>query len=169
MLRNVGLQSKIFWACLLALPFRHKWRNKCLKRGNESGIAGGPKRARFGGAGICWVCRSQWPRGLRRRSATACLLRLWVRIPPGAWTFVCCKCLVLSGRCLCDELITRPEESYRLWCFVVCDLETSWMRWPWPTGGCRTKIKNKLGLLYSNSVWWKGNLKILKIIQRDGI
>jgi len=31
----------------------------------------------------------------------------------------------LSGRGLCDELITRPEESYRLCCFVVCDLETS--------------------------------------------
>jgi len=32
---------------------------------------------------------------------------------------------VLSGRGLCDELITCPEESYRLWCVVVCDLETS--------------------------------------------
>jgi hypothetical protein len=32
---------------------------------------------------------------------------------------------VLSGRSLCDELITRPEESCRLWCIVVCDLETS--------------------------------------------
>jgi hypothetical protein len=42
---------------------------------------------------------------------------------------------VLSGRCLCEELITRPEESYRLCCVVVCDLETSWMRGPWPTGG----------------------------------
>ena len=31
---------------------------------------------------------------------------------------------MLSGRGLCDELITRPEESYRLWCVVVCDLET---------------------------------------------
>jgi len=30
----------------------------------------------------------------------------------------------LSGRGLCDELITRPEESYRLWCVVVCDLDT---------------------------------------------
>ena len=49
--------------------------------------------------------------------------------------FVCCDCFVLSGRGLCDELITRPEESYRLWCVVVCDLETSWMRSPWPTGG----------------------------------
>jgi len=32
---------------------------------------------------------------------------------------------VLSGRGLCDELITRPEESYRLCCVVECDLETS--------------------------------------------
>jgi len=31
----------------------------------------------------------------------------------------------LSGRGLCDELITRPEESHRLCCVVVCDLETS--------------------------------------------
>ena len=38
---------------------------------------------------------------------------------------VCCECCVLSGRGLCDELITRPEESYRLWRVVVCDLETS--------------------------------------------
>ena len=39
--------------------------------------------------------------------------------------FVYCECRVLSGRGLCDELITRPEESYRLCCVVVCDLETS--------------------------------------------
>ena len=70
-----------------------------------------------------YICRSQWPRGLRRRSAATRLLRSWVRIPPGAWMFVCCECCVLSGRGLYDELITRPEESYRLWCFVVCDLE----------------------------------------------
>jgi hypothetical protein len=38
---------------------------------------------------------------------------------------VCCECCVLSDKGLCDELITRPEESYRLWCVVVCDLETS--------------------------------------------
>ena len=56
--------------------------------------------------------RSQWPRGLRRMSVAARLLRLWARIPPGAWMFVCCECCVLSGRGLCDGLITRPEESY---------------------------------------------------------
>jgi len=49
---------------------------------------------------------------------------------------VCCECCVLSGRGLCDELITRPEEeSYRIWCVAVCDLETSGMRWPWPVLG----------------------------------
>jgi hypothetical protein len=41
----------------------------------------------------------------------------------------------------CDELITRPEQSCRLWCVVVCDLETSWMMRPWPTGSCRVKNK----------------------------
>ena len=43
---------------------------------------------------------------------------------------------MLSGSGLCDELITRPEESYRLWCVVGCDLETSQRR-PGPTQGCR--------------------------------
>jgi len=33
--------------------------------------------------------------------------------------FVRCEYCVLSGRGLCDELITRPEESYRLWCVGV--------------------------------------------------
>ena len=34
------------------------------------------------------LCRSHWPRGLRRGSAAAHLLGLWVRIPPGAWMSV---------------------------------------------------------------------------------
>jgi hypothetical protein len=64
--------------------------------------------------------RSQWPRVLRRRSAAAHLLRLWVRIPPGGMVVCCERCV--SGGGLCDELITRPEES-RLWWVVVGDLE----------------------------------------------
>jgi hypothetical protein len=52
---------------------------------------------------------------------------------------VCCEYCVLSGRGLGDELITRQEESYRLWCVVACDLETSLIRRPLPTGGCRAK------------------------------
>jgi hypothetical protein len=50
--------------------------------------------------------------------------------------FICCECCVLSGRGLCDELITRPVESYRMWCVVVCDLATPQRR-PSPTQGCR--------------------------------
>jgi hypothetical protein len=33
---------------------------------------------------------------------------------------VCLLCFVSSGRGLCDELIARPEASYRLWCVAVC-------------------------------------------------
>ena len=36
--------------------------------------------------------------------------------------------MCLSGRGLCDGLITRPGESYRLWCVLVCDHETSGIR-----------------------------------------
>jgi len=41
----------------------------------------------------------------------------------------------LSGRGLCDELITRPEESYGLCCVVVCDLETT------VVGASRLRVK----------------------------
>jgi hypothetical protein len=37
------------------------------------------------------------------------------KIPPGAWMSVRCECCVLSGRGLCDELVPRPEKSYRMW------------------------------------------------------
>ena len=47
-----------------------------------------------------------WGRGLDSRRGHGCL------------SVVCC-----AGRGLCDGLITRPEESYRLRCVVVCDLE----------------------------------------------
>ena len=55
--------------------------------------------------------KPQWLSVLRRRSEVARLLRLWVRIPPATWMSLCCECCVcvLSGRGLCDELITRYE------------------------------------------------------------
>ena len=53
--------------------------------------------------------------------------------------YVCCECCVLSRRGLCDELITRPEESYRLWRVVVCDLETSKEGIKSPLKGCEYK------------------------------
>ena len=60
------------------------------------------------------VVIAQQPLGLRRTAAATRLLGLRVRIPPAAWMSVCCECCVLSGRGLCVELITRPEDSYRL-------------------------------------------------------
>ena len=33
-----------------------------------------------------------------------------------SWISVSFECCVLSGRGLCVGLITRPEESYRVWC-----------------------------------------------------
>ena len=68
-------------------------------------------------------------------TAAIWLMGSWFRIPLKACVGVSCVCCVLSGRGLCDGLITRPEESYRMWFFVVCDLGTSWVRRPWPTGG----------------------------------
>ena len=61
--------------------------------------------------------------------------------PTGAWIFVCCECRVFSGRGLCDKLITRPEESYRLCCVVVCDLETSRMGAPYIYDISRLRVK----------------------------
>ena len=85
------------------------------------------------------LLRSQWLSSLRRGSAAGRLLGLRVRIPPGAWMSVSC---VLWGRVLCDGLITCPEESYRLWCVTVRDLETWRMRRPWlPLGCCCQKKK----------------------------
>jgi hypothetical protein len=86
--------------------------------------------------------RSQWPRGLRRGSAAARLLRLWVRMPPEA-----CESYVLSGRSLCVGLITRPEESYRVCGVSECDCEASIMSRSWPTRGCCAIGKNYMEVL----------------------
>ena len=65
--------------------------------------------------------------------------------PAGAYISVSCYYFVLSGRGLCDELITRPEESYRVWWVFVCDLETSRKKKPRPALG-RSITKNYLFL-----------------------
>jgi len=50
----------------------------------------------------------------------------------------------LSGRGLCDELITRLEESYRLCCVVVCDLETSRMGAPYIYDITRLRVNTRV-------------------------
>jgi hypothetical protein len=55
---------------------------------------------------------------------------------------VCCGCCVLSGRGLCEGLISHPEDSYCVVCLAVCDIETLLMRRPrpkmWGGGGSTT-------------------------------
>jgi len=46
---------------------------------------------------------------------------------------------VSSGRGLCGELITRLEESYRLWCVVVIWKRREWGG-PGPLGAVASKI-----------------------------
>ena len=84
-----------------------------------------------------------YPRSQQASGRAARLLRSWVRIPPEAWIFDCCECRVLSGRGLCDELITRPEESYRLCCVVVCDLETSRIGAPYTYDFSNLRVKRR--------------------------
>jgi hypothetical protein len=92
--------------------------------------------------------RSQWPRDLIRGSAATHLLGLWIRIPPGAWMSVSCECYVLSSRCLCVGLITRPEESYRVWCVWVwswsLDYEEALTHWALLRHG-RKKLQRSSG------------------------
>jgi len=53
--------------------------------------------------------RSQWPRGLRSRSAAYRLLKLWVRIQGGhGWMSICCERYVLS-----DRSLRRADHSSR--------------------------------------------------------
>ena len=66
---------------------------------------------------------------------------------------------MLSGRGLCDELITRPEESYRLCCVVVCDLETSRMGAPYIYDISRLRVKrihDWLGFCFSIAFYFIG-------------
>ena len=61
---------------------------------------------------------------------------------------------MLSGRGLCDELITRPEESYRLWCVVVCDLEASRMGAPYIYDISRLRVNVSGGCAYHSQEWF---------------
>jgi len=62
--------------------------------------------------------------------------------PTGAWIIVCCECCVLAGRGLCDELINRLDESYRLWSVVVCDLENLMNEEPYPINVIELNIED---------------------------
>jgi hypothetical protein len=78
----------------------------------------------------------------------------------------------LPGRGLWDELITRQEESYQPWCVVVCDLETSGMRRPWPALG--RSATGEYIYIYEltastirniNKKFWKGGIHWIDLAQ----
>jgi hypothetical protein len=58
----------------------------------------------------------QWPSRPRHGSVAPRLLGFWVWILPEAWISASWECCVLSGGVSYIEPITRPEESYRVWC-----------------------------------------------------
>ena len=79
--------------------------------------------------------RSQWPRCLRRGSATARLLGLRVRIPPLAWMSLSYECCMLSGSL--SETGWSLIQSSSTECVVSeCDREAFTVRWSWPTRDC---------------------------------
>ena len=86
------------------------------------------------------VCRSQWPRGLRRGSAVACLVEFQVWIPMRAWSpsvarVVYCQVAVsATGWSLVQRAPTECGVS-------ECDLETSTRNRLWPNGAAKP-LKN---------------------------
>ena len=91
--------------------------------------------------GIRNMSQSQWPRGLRRGSAAARLLRLRVWIPPGVWMF-----LVSVVWCQVED--STPSRSLVQRSPVECgvsefDSEASIMRTPWPTRACCAMENNR--------------------------
>jgi hypothetical protein len=92
-------------------------------------------------------CRSQWPRRLRRGPSAERLLGSWVQISQSHRKRECLPLVsicVLSGRGLCDGLITRPEESYRVWCVWVGSRNLQRRR-PRPNLDCCAKGKERKG------------------------
>ena len=105
---------------------------------------------------------SIWPASIITNSCTsadpvAARSKAWVCVPSlagiaGSNTTGdmggCCECCVLSGRGLCVGLITRTEESHRLWCVWVWswipDNDEALAHW----GVCRAFVKKKLFYMF---------------------
>ena len=96
--------------------------------------------------------RAVWCVGLRPLACWDCVFES----QSCAWMSVCCECCVFSGRGLCDGPIPRPDDSYWVCCVVLCDLETSWIRRLWPTGGAvKPKTNKQTCMLQTEFGQWK--------------
>ena len=84
------------------------------------------------------VGRSQWPCGLRRRSTATRLLRLWVRIPPGAWMSVVSVVCQVEVSATSWSLVQkrRPTDCGASLCVIQKPREWGG---PVPGGGCWAK------------------------------
>ena len=70
--------------------------------------------------------RSLYPHGLMRGSAAPRLLGLRLESPQRHGYLSFFECCFLSGRGLCVDLITHPEESYRVWCVELSVIVKPW-------------------------------------------
>jgi len=71
---------------------------------------------------MCQYCRSQWPLS---KGVSLLLFTCWESgFESRRGMALCRECFVLYVTGLCDGLITRPEDSYRLR-VSECDLGTS--------------------------------------------
>jgi len=90
----------------------------CLGLPNRLFLSGFPQNPVENGninAILCLLIgQSQLPHCLRRGSAAARSLGLRVQIPPKAWFLSVVSVVCCAGRNLWDELITCPEEFYRV-------------------------------------------------------
>jgi hypothetical protein len=77
---------------------------------------------------------------------------------------VCCECCVLSGRGLCDGLITRPEESYRVWCVWVW----SWSVEKWGGLGPKGAVEpgRKTWSSFPSQLLWFINCSFICVLHR---
>ena len=95
-------------------------------------------------------------------------LRLRIQIPPVARMPVSCECCVLSGRDLSVRLITRPEESYWVWCVVnECNREASIMRRSWSTMDCFDMKKKRYSRAAPQPIFLRA--KMLPLYLKSGI
>ena len=74
-------------------------------------------RRKLIGKNILVKVRALLPLIARSKAWSCCSSRAGiVGSNPAGGVDVCRECCVLSGRGLCDGLITRPEDLYRVWC-----------------------------------------------------
>jgi len=89
---------------------------------------------------------------------------VWVRILPELWMSVSCECCMLLARGLCDGPITRPQESYRVWCvkWVIAKPRTDWTR---PgIGSKRHGGKNSIRCTFVK----EDNGQLVRVVNRTG-